>query len=257
MARRNGRLAGKVAIVTGASRGIGRGCALALAEDGADVVVNYLSHAAEAGEVVREIEAMGRRALAHRADVADRAQVAAMVEVAISLFGQLDVMVANAYRSIRGPFLEVTPEGLGQTLDVTLLGAFHCCQLAARAMVARGRGGKIIVIGSVHAEHPFAGATAYNVAKFGVVGMALTAASELAAHHINVNVIHPGWIDTPGERQYHSEEELREEGRRIPWGRLGTPLEIGRVAAFLASDDAEYVTGAVLRVDGAHVLGLT
>ena len=254
--KQSDRLAGRVALVTGASRGIGRGCALALAEDGADVVVNYLSHPDEAAEVVREIEAMGRRAVAHRADVADRAQVAAMIDETMARFGRLDVLVANAYRSIREPFLEMTPEGLEQTLAVTLLGAFHCCQLAARAMAARGEGGKIIVIGSVHAEHPFAGATAYNMAKFAVDGMAQTAALELAPRHINVNVIHPGWIDTPGERRYYTEDELREEGRKIPWGRLGTPREIGRVAAFLASDDAEYVTGSIFRVDGAHVLGL-
>ncbi len=256
MPPRKERLAGRVALVTGASRGIGRGCALALAEDGADVVVNYLSHPDEAEAVVREITALGRQSLAYQADVADRSQVAAMVDAVADRFGRLDILVANAYRSIREPFLEVTPEGLEQTLAVTLLGTFYCCQYAARKMAARGEGGKIVVIGSVHAEHPFAGSTAYNMAKFAVDGMVQTAALELAPRHINVNVIHPGWIDTPGERRYYSEEELREEGKRIPWGRLGTPLEIGRVAAFLASDDAEYVTGAVLRADGAHILGL-
>ena len=256
MPRQKGRLAGKVALVTGASRGIGRGCALALAEDGADVVVNYLSHPDEADSAVREIEALGRRAIAWRADVADRSQVAAMVDGAAARFGRLDILVANAYRSIREPFLEVRPEGMEETLTVSLLGTFHCCQLAARAMVARGEGGRIVVIASVHAEHQFAGATAYNIAKAGNVALALTAAGELARHHVNVNVINPGWIDTPGERQYATEEEIREQGKLLPWGRLGTPREIGRVAAFLASDDAEYVTGAVLRADGGYMLGL-
>jgi glucose 1-dehydrogenase len=252
-----GRLPGKVALVTGASLGIGRGCALALAEDGADVVVNYLSHEKEAQAAVQEIEALGRRAVAHQADVSDRSQVERMIEATLARYGRLDILVSNAYLSIRQPFLETTPEALMRTLEVSLLGAFHCCQLAARAMVAQGRGGHIIVIGSVHAEHPFGGATAYNMAKWALDGMALTAAAELAPQHIHVNIIHPGWIDTPGERRYLSEEQLIEEGKRIPWGRLGAPREIGRVAAFLASDDAEYMTGAIVRVDGAHILGLT
>ncbi len=256
MAMVHGRLVGKVALVSGASLGIGRGCALALAEDGADVVVNYFSHADEAEAAAKEIEALGRQAMAYQADVSDRAQVERMIEATLARYGRLDILVSNAYLSIRQPFLEMTPEGLMRTLEVSLLGAFHCCQLAARAMVAQGRG-HIIVIGSVHAEHPFGGATAYNMAKWALDGMALTAAAELAPQHIHVNVIHPGWIDTPGERRYYSEEQLIEEGKRIPWGRLGTPREIGRVAAFLASDDAEYMTGAIVRVDGAHILGLT
>ena len=256
MAMVPGRLAGKVALVSGASLGIGKGCALALAEDGADVVVNYFSHADEAEAAANEIEALGRQAMAYQADVSDRAQVERMIEVTLARYGRLDILVSNAYLSIRQPFLEMTPEALMRTLEVSLLGAFHCCQLAARAMVAQGRG-HIIVIGSVHAEHPFGGATAYNMAKWALDGMALTAAAELAPQHIHVNVIHPGWIDTPGERRYYSEEQLIEEGERIPWGRLGTPREIGRVAAFLASDDAEYMTGAIVRVDGAHILGLT
>jgi glucose 1-dehydrogenase len=255
MAMVHGRLAGKVALVSGASLGIGRGCALALAEDGADVVVNYFSHADEAEAAAKEIEALGRQAMAYQADVSDRAQVERMIEATLARYGRLDILVSNAYLSIRQPFLEMTPEGLMRTLEVSLLGAFHCCQLAARAMVAQGRG-HVIVIGSVHAEHPFGGATAYNMAKWALDGMALTAAAELAPQHIHVNVIHPGWIDTPGERRYYSEEQLIEEGKRIPWGRLGTPREIGRVAAFLASDDAEYMTGAIVRVDGAHLLGL-
>jgi len=252
-----GRLGGQVALVSGASLGIGRGCALALAEDGADVVVNYARHAHEAETAVQEIEAMGRRAMAFQADVSDRAQVERMVEATLAAFGRLDILVSNAYMSIRQPFLEMTPEALMRTLEVSLLGAFHCCQLAARAMVTQGWGGHIIIIGSVHAEHPFAGATAYNMSKCALDGMALTAATELAPERIHVNIIHPGWIDTPGERRYYSEEQLIAEGKRIPWGRLGTPREIGRVAAFLASDDAGYMTGAIVRVDGAHILGLT
>ncbi|HEV8633640.1 MAG TPA: SDR family NAD(P)-dependent oxidoreductase [Chloroflexota bacterium] len=248
--------AGRVALVSGASRGIGRACALALAEDGADVVVNYLSHPAEAAGVVQEIERLGRRGLAHRADVSDRAQVDAMVAAALDRFGRLDAVVANAYRSIRQPFLGVSPEGLEQTLAVTLLGAFHVCQAGARAMVERGVAGSITVIGSIHGETGFSNSTSYNIAKFGLTGLVLTAANELAAHGIRVNLVNPGWIDTPGERRYATEEELRAAAQRLPWRRLGQPREIGRVVAFLASDGASFVSGAVLRADGAQIAGL-
>jgi glucose 1-dehydrogenase len=245
-----------VALVSGASRGIGRGCALALAEGGFDVVVNYLSHEAEAAEVVREVERAGRRGLAFRADVSDRARVDAMVAAGLDRFGRLDAVVANAYRSVRQPFLDVTADGLEQTLAVTLLGAFHVCQAGARAMVETGAAGSITVIGSIHGEAGFSNSTSYNIAKFGLTGLVLTAANELAAHRIRVNLVNPGWIDTPGERRYATEEELRAGAERLPWRRLGQPHEIGRVVAFLASEGASFVSGAVLRADGAQIAAL-
>jgi glucose 1-dehydrogenase len=251
-----GRLDGKVALVTGASRGIGRGCAIALAEDGADVVVNYRSHPDDAAATVREVEARGRRAIAHRADVADRSQVDAMVAATLEHFGRIDILVANAYRSVRQPFLEMTLEGLQQTLDVTMLGVFHACQASARAMVAKGEGGSIIIVASIHAEHAFAGSTAYNMAKFAITGLGLTMANELTQHRIRVNLLNPGWIDTPGERQFISEEELQVEGKKLPLGRLGQPSEMGRVAAFLASDDASFITGSIIRADGGQICSM-
>lgn len=251
-----GKLEGKVALVSGASRGIGRGCALAFAEDGADVVVNYLTHRDEAEATIQEITGLGRRAIAVQADVSDRAQVDRMVQAALDRFGRLDVAVANAYRSIRQPFLDVTPEALDQTLAVTLLGTFHVCQASARCMVAQSVEGSIVIIGSIHGEHGFAGATSYNIAKFGIQGLALTMANELAPYRIRVNVINPGWIDTPGERQFATEEELQEGARSIPWRRLGRPGEIGRVAAFLASDEASFVSGTIMRADGAQIAAM-
>jgi len=251
-----GKLSGKVAVVSGASRGIGRACAIAFAEDGADVLVNYHSHPEDAAETVRQIEALGQRATAYPANVADRAQVEGMFKAALDQFGSVDIVVANAYRSIRQPFLEVTLDGLEQTLAVTLGGTFHVCQAGARIMVERKVAGSIVIIGSIHGEHGFANSTSYNIAKFGITGLALTMANELAAHHVRVNVINPGWIDTPGERQYASEEEMREGARRLPWKRLGQPREIGRVAAFLASDDASYVSGTIMRADGAEIAAL-
>ena len=251
-----GKLTGKVAVVSGASRGIGRACAIAFAEDGADVVVNYHTHPDDAADAARQIESLGRRALAYRADVSNRDEVAGMFQAAREQFGRIDIVVANAYRSIRQPFLEVTREGLEQTLGVTLGGTFNVCQAGARIMAESGVAGSIIIIGSVHAEHGFANSTSYNIAKFGVTGMALTMANELAARHIRVNVINPGWIDTPGERQYATEEEMREGAAQLPWKRLGQPSEIGRVAAFLASDDASYVSGTIMRADGAQIAAL-
>ena len=251
-----GRLEGKIGLVTGASRGIGKACAIALAEDGADVVVNYRSHPDDAAATVHAIEALGRRAVAFQADVSDRVRVDAMVDFTVGHFGHLDVLVANAYRSVREPFLEMSLDGLQQTLGVTLLGTFHTCQAGARAMVARGQGGAIVIVASIHAEHAFANSTAYNMAKFGITGLGLTMANELTRHRIRVNLLNPGWIDTPGERQYATEAELEEEGKKLPWGRLGQPREMGRVVAFLASDDASYVTGAILRADGGQICSM-
>jgi len=251
------RLEGKVAVVTGANRGIGRGTALCLAEEGADVLVNFRTHAQEAAEVVKQIEVLGRRALAWQADVAERDQVKAMIHGAMKHFGRIDIAVANAAWSARRPVVEAHWEDVQRTIAVTQFGVFHTCQFAAQRMVERGQGGKIVIISSIHAEFPFPTSGAYNMAKAGVNHLARTMAAELAQHRINVNVINPGWIDTPGERVYASEEELQRAGRRIPWKRMGTERDIGRSVVFLASDDADYITGSTLRVDGGFMLGLT
>ena len=250
------RLEDKIALVTGASRGIGRGIALCFAEEGADVLVNYRTHPDEAQEVVSAITRIGRRALPWQTDVAERAQVEAMVEGTINHFGRLDIAVANAAYSVRQPVIEADWEDVQRVIAVSQWGVFHTCQLAAQQMVAQGAGGKIIIISSIHAELPFARSAAYNMAKAAINHLAATMANELARQHINVNVINPGWIDTPGERAFATEEELARGGRRIPWGRLGTPHDIGRSAAFMASDDADYITGSCLRVDGGFMLGL-
>jgi glucose 1-dehydrogenase len=252
---------GKVALVTGASRGIGRACALALAKEGADVVVNYRSHAEEAQEVQSLIEAMGRKALIYQADVARREAMEAMFAAVVAHFGRIDVAVANAGMSIREPFLTAKWENVLNVLEVAQFGVFHTCQLAAQQMVRQeqiGRSaGKIVVISSIFAELPAATSAAYNMAKAAVNHLVSTAAGELAPYHININVINPGWTDTPGERRYATEEEIREGGARLPWGRLATADEIAQAVLYLASDSADYVTGAMLRVDGGYVHGLT
>jgi len=254
------RFEGKVALVTGASRGIGRSIALRLAAEGADVVVNYRSHPDEAEAGVAEIVALGRRALAWQADVADRDAVAALVAGAVARFGRLDIAVANAGFSVREPVLTARWENVRQVVEVNQAGVFHTCQFAVQQMAAQpltGRSrGKILVISSILAEIAPPGNSAYNMAKAAVNHFAETLAAEMTAYRINVNILNPGWIDTPGERHYATEQELRAAGPRIPWGRLGHPDDIAAAAAFLLSDEADYITGATLRVDGGMVLGL-
>jgi glucose 1-dehydrogenase len=252
------RFEGKVALITGASRGIGRGIALHLAGQGADVVVNYHSHRDEAEGVVEAITRMGRQALAWQADVADREAVARMVAATVEHLGHLDIVVANAGVDNWGTVLETDWEANRRTLEVTQFGVFHVCQTGAQQMVEQSqgdrKGGKIIIISSIHEQIPFAGRAAYNMAKAAINHLGRTMAIELASHQINVNVINPGWIDTPGERQMFGDQAVEEGGDRVPWGRMGTPEDIARVVAFLASDDADYVTGATVLVDGGMAL---
>ncbi|MFN8477969.1 MAG: SDR family oxidoreductase [Kouleothrix sp.] len=253
------RLTGKIALVTGAARGIGQGIALCLAEEGADVLVNDLPAASFAGQpdandTVQQIERLGRRALAHAADVSDRAQVAAMFAAAAQQFGRIDIVVANAAMSIREPTLSAEWNHVQRTIEVAQFGVYHTCQAAARQMVVQGGGGKIIIIGSVLADMPMPHSAPYNMAKAAINHLARTLAIELAEHRINVNVINPGFIDTPGERAFASEAQIAELGASLPWGRAGTPHDIGRAVAFLASDDADYITGSALVVDGGFRL---
>ena len=251
------RLAGKVALVSGAARGIGRGIALCMAAEGADVIVNDLpSGAAGASATAAEIEVLGRQAHASYADVSDRAQVARLFADGMARFGHIDIVVANAAYSDRAPVLEVSWEAVLRTIEVTQFGVFHTCQAAARQMAAQGGGGKIIIIGSLLGEIPAAGSAAYTMAKAAVNHFARTLALELAPQRINVNVINPGYIDTPGERKFADEAQLRSTAPTIPWRRLGLPRDIGRAAVFLASDDADYITGAALLVDGGYKVGM-
>ena len=254
------RFQSQVALITGASRGIGRGIALHLAEQGADIVVNYYSHPDEAQQVAKAITAMGQRALTWQADVADRQAMAAMFGAAVAEFKHIDIAVANAAFSIREPVIDAPWEHVERVLAVSQFGVFHCCQMAAQQMVKQvkaGRpGGKIVIISSVMEEICLPHSAAYNMAKGAINRLGQTLAAELAEYRINVNVINPGWIDTPGERRFATEDEIREYGPRLPWGRIGTPKDIAQAVSFLASNEADYVTGATLRVDGGFVLGL-
>jgi glucose 1-dehydrogenase len=248
------RLQGKVALVTGASRGIGRASAIELARQGADVAINYRSHADEAESAAAAARAFGRRAIVVAGDVADRKADEALVEATVEQLGRIDILVANAARSIRKPFVELTQEDMDFTFGITFWGVFHCCQVAARRMIAQGSGGSIVVVSSPHAWVPFKNCVPYNSAKAAINQMAETIANELAPHRIRVNIVEPGWTDTPGERRHSTEEQLQEGGRRLPLGRLGTPEDVAHGVAYLASDDASYVTGSTLRIDGGFVL---
>ncbi len=249
------KLKNKVAIVTGSSRGIGRAAAIELARNGADVTVNARSHPDEGREVVQEIERLGRRSLLFQGSVADRAQDEAMVQQTVEQLGRLDIMVANAAYSVRKPFLELEVKDVEETWGVTLWGVFHCCQLAARQMVKQGEGGSIVIVSSVHAYRPYSLSTAYNGAKAAINHMAATWAAELARHKIRVNVLEPGWIDTPGERAYSSEEQIKQRGSKLLMGRLGTSEEMAKAILFMVSEeDSSYMTGSCLRVDGGFVL---
>jgi glucose 1-dehydrogenase len=247
-------LMGKVALITGGNRGIGRGCALELARLGADIVIADCQPESGVSPVVDEVAALGRRAIYVRGDVSERSNVEAMVSEAVRGFGRLDIAIANAARSVRRPFLELSEDDFRQTLDVTLMGVFHTIQLAARHLVKQGEGGSIVIISSVLAELPMPTSAAYNSAKAGINQMGRTAATELAKHRIRVNVIEPGYTDTPGERAFASEEELASIGPTLPLGRLGSIEDISYGAAFLSGPRAAYITGSVLRIDGGYML---
>jgi glucose 1-dehydrogenase len=247
-------LAGKVALVTGGSRGIGRGTAIALAQAGADVAINYHSHPEEAESAAEEIRRLGRRALLLQADVADNQAVEEMVRRAVGDFGRLDIAVSNAVYSDRELFYEADLAGFRRTIDVTMWGAFHLLRAAARQMIAQGGGGAIVFISSPHAYVPIPTTMAYNMAKGANDQMARTAAIELIDHRIRVNTIHPGWIDTPGERKFVTEEQIREYGPKLPWKRMGRPDEIARAVVFLCDPASDYITGAKLLIDGGNTL---
>lgn len=249
------RLLNKTALVTGAARGIGKGCAIELARAGADIVINDFGRADEAAATVEEIQQLGRRATFIDANAFDRTACQELVRQAIeTLGGRLDILVSNPAFSRRGDFLTYDPELFEKTLAGTLAAGFHVSQFAAQHMVQRGGGGKIVFISSVHAEIGYVRSVAYNAAKAGVNHMARTIAAELLPHRINVNVIEPGWIETPGEHATFGADVLREQGQKLPWGRIGQPSDIGKAAAFLSSDDADYITGTCLVVDGGFLL---
>ena len=244
------KLKGKNALVTGASLGIGRAAAIELARKGANVAINFRSHRDAAEEVAGEIEKLGRQALLVQADVADQQAVEEIVAQTAAEFGSLDCFVSNAAYSDRELMIDADMEGFRRTVDVTMWGAFHGVRAAAQQMVKQGEGGAITVVSSPHGVIPIPTAMAYNMSKAAIDHMARTAAIELAEHRVRVNLVHPGWIDTPGERKFFTDEQLDAGAAKLPWGRLGQPEEIAKAIIYTLSPDADYMTGTTLTIDG-------
>ena len=244
------KLSGKIALVTGAGRGIGRGCAMELANAGADLVLNDRPGGEDVANVMAEIQALGRQCYVVEADVFARRGCEQLVERTLSLVPQIDILISNPAFSRRCAFLDYSAELFEKTIAGTLVSGFHLSQLVARHMVADNVAGKIVFISSVQAEMPIALCAAYGAAKAGLNHMGRSIAVELAPHRINVNVIEPGWTDTPNEHATFGSDRLAEAGRQLPLGRMGTPEDIGRAATFLSSPDADYITGSILAVDG-------
>ncbi len=223
-------LEGRVAIVSGGARGIGQATALELARRGADVAVCDL---AAAKKTVAGVEGHGVRGLAHCMDVADRKAAERLFNVVEERFGRIDIVVNNAAQTVRKPLVELEAADLEKTWGSTVWGVFHFSQLAARRMIARGEGGNIVSISSVLAHIPHLNSSPYNGAKAAVNQMTRTWALELAPYRIRVNAIEPGWIDTPGERSFATEEELRAGGAGLPLGRLGSAEDIAKAVGVL------------------------
>lgn len=254
---------GKVAIVTGAGRGIGRAIALRLAADGADLAVNDV-RADGAEQVAAEVEAVGRRAVAVPADVSDQAAVFDLVTTVVDTLGRVDVMVSNAGIAQVKPLLDVTPAALESLFRVNVFGVVYCLQAAAEQMRAQGTGGKIINAASIAGHSGFDYLAAYSATKFGVVGLTQAAAKELAPYGITVNSYCPGIVGTDmwdlideqlgGYLSLEKGEALKQYAAGIPLGRVQTPEDVASFVSYLAGPDSDYMTGQSVMIDGGLVM---
>ena len=255
-------LKGQKALVTGASSGIGAGVAVALARAGADVLVNYASSLPGAQKVVDEIAALGRKAIAVKADVSQEADVKAMFDEMMKAFGTIDILVNNAGLQQDASFVDMTAAQWNKVISTNLSSMFLCSQLAVREFVRRGPKpdvssalGKIICMSSVHEVIPWAGHVNYAASKGGVKLFMQSLSQEIAPLKIRVNSIGPGAIATPINRPaWETPEALAKLLELIPYGRIGVPEDIGKAAVWLASDDSDYVNGQTIFVDGGMTL---
>jgi glucose 1-dehydrogenase len=245
------RLAGKRALVTGSGRGIGRAIAVRFAREGADVVINDLDVRGEARQTLAEVESAGRRGVLIQADLSCTDEARRLIEQAIEQLGPLDILVNNAGIEKRAPFVEVKEEDYDMVLRVNLKGAFFATQAFVRHLLADRRPGKIIQISSVHEELPFPGYSTYCASKGGLQLLTRDLAVELGGYGITVNGIAPGAIATAiNSALLDDKPRVDRLLKQIPLGRMGKPEDVAAVAAFLASPDADYVTGSTYYVDG-------
>ena len=247
------RLEGKVAVITGAGQGLGRAYALEFAKQGADVVVNDVN-IDNANKVVKEIEGMGKKAIAVKAGVNSREEAQKLIDTAIEKFGKVDILVNNAGITRTAMLHKMTEEEWDQVISVNLTGVYNCIRAVAPHMMER-KYGKIVNVTSVAGVRGTMGQINYGAAKAGVIGITKSAARELAKYGINVNAVAPGVIETAMTEVIRTNQKFREKFiSEIPLGRFGLPEDVALVAAFLSSDDACYVTGQVLMVDGGIIM---
>ena len=242
------KLRGKRALVTGAGTGIGREVALEFAREGADLVLHYSQSKEGAESVVEEIKAYGGKAAAFGADLGDVKKCAELVDYAASFLGGLDVLINNAGITQIISFGEVTPEQFDRLYAVNIRGQFFCAQSAMRHM--NDRGGAIVNLTSVHGLAGTPGYSIYAGTKGAIIAWTRQLAIELAPMKIRVNAIAPGWIEVPSHYVLYKDYSPEKGAKQIPLGRVGVPLDIAKACVFLASDDADYIAGAVLQVDG-------
>jgi glucose 1-dehydrogenase len=245
------KLTGKVALVTGSSQGIGQAIAIRLAEEGANVVINYRGHVEGAQDTLAQVEATGQQGIIVKADLGTVSEVCRLIAEGIAHFGQLDILVNNAGIEHNASFWEVTEADYDSVLDVNLKGVFFATQALVKHLMATQRPGKIINISSVHEELPFPHFAAYCASKGGLKMMTRNLAVELAPYGITINNVAPGAIETPiNTKLLNDPVKLGALLQNIPLGRLGKPADVAGMVAFLASADADYVTGTTLFVDG-------
>jgi glucose 1-dehydrogenase len=245
------KLSGKIALVTGSSQGIGEGIAIRLAEEGADVIINYRSHPEGAAEAVAKVERTGRRGFAIQADLSRLDEIRRLVDESIAHFGQLDILVNNAGIEKNASFTEVTEEDYDRVLDVNLKGVFFTTQYFVRHLTEGKRPGKIINISSVHEELSFPHFASYCASKGGLRMLTRTLSVEMAPLGITINNVAPGAIQTPiNTSLLQDKAKLDALLRNIPLMRLGQPADVAGAVVYLASSDADYVTGSTLIVDG-------
>jgi 3-oxoacyl-(acyl-carrier-protein) reductase len=247
------RLKGKVAVITGSGQGLGRGYALEFARQGADVVVNDVNEE-NANNVVKEIEEIDGKAIAVKAGVNNREEAGRLIDTAIEKFGKVDILVNNAGITRTAMLHKMTPQQWDEVISVNLTGVYNCIQAVASHMMER-KYGKIINVTSVAGLRGTMGQINYGAAKAGVIGITKSAARELARYGINVNAVAPGVIETAMTEVIRENPKFRDKFMsEIPLGRFGQPEDVATVAAFLASDDAGYMTGQVLSVDGGIIM---